>query len=55
MPAEKKAKDPVCGMWVDPTSPLKERFNQTDFFFCSDACLAKFQTSPSTYASTRPK
>ncbi len=40
------AKDPICGMTVDETSPLHaERDGQT-FYFCSEHCRKKFLTTP---------
>lgn len=36
------AKDPICGMMVDESSPLRaERDGQT-FYFCSEHCRKKF-------------
>lgn len=50
-----KKKDPVCGMDVEGASPRHEKFNDTDYYFCSDACMEKFRTSPSTYAPGGPR
>ena len=42
------AKDPICGMTVDESSPLRaERDGQT-FYFCSDHCRQKFWSAPAS-------
>jgi YHS domain-containing protein len=48
------AKDPICGMLVDESSPLRtERDGQT-FYFCSDHCRQKFlSASASASSATR--
>jgi Cu+-exporting ATPase len=45
-------KDVVCGMQVDETATA-HRFDHTGktFYFCSEACRAKFSKSPETYAN----
>src|SRR5580692_324468 len=45
-----EAKDPVCGMKVDPavtkwSTPVEGK----PFYFCSAHCLEKFRTEPSRY------
>src|SRR4051812_34129219 len=45
------AKDPICGMTVDESSPLRaERDGQT-YYFCSEHCRKKFAAQTQ---STRP-
>jgi Cu+-exporting ATPase len=50
------AKDPICGMTVDESSPLRaERDGQT-FYFCSEHCRRKFvgQPQPAQVVSISP-
>jgi P-type Cu+ transporter len=62
--AETAARDPVCGMRVDPAkTPHRHAFGQQDFFFCSAGCRDKFAADPEKYidgaaavpASTAPE
>ncbi|PBB86479.1 copper-translocating P-type ATPase [Mesorhizobium sp. WSM3876] len=48
--AEAVARDPVCGMTVDPAAgkPTAEHAART-FHFCSERCRAKFQAEPQPY------
>ncbi|WP_302180172.1 heavy metal translocating P-type ATPase [Burkholderia multivorans] len=43
-------RDPVCGMPVTKTSRFHSEHNGKPYFFCSQACLTKFQAAPSKYA-----
>jgi P-type Cu+ transporter len=43
--------DPVCGMAVDESSPLRAAHGGTTYFFCNPGCLAKFQKDPERYLS----
>jgi P-type Cu+ transporter len=44
------AKDPVCGMTVDPaTTPHRHSHHGTDYFFCSGGCRTKFTADPEKY------
>ncbi|WP_276513521.1 heavy metal translocating P-type ATPase [Burkholderia multivorans] len=43
-------RDPVCGMPVTKTSRFHSEYNGEPYFFCSQACLTKFQAAPSKYA-----
>jgi len=52
------ARDPVCGMMVDPTTAAGrfEHAGQT-YFFCCQACLERFRAAPETFlrpATTAP-
>jgi Cu+-exporting ATPase len=49
------AKDPVCGMAVDPASAKHqvEHEGQT-FYFCSAGCKARFVADPARYTSPAP-
>jgi Cu+-exporting ATPase len=44
------AKDPVCGMTVDPEkTPHRATHSGTDYFFCSSGCRTKFEADPARY------
>jgi Cu+-exporting ATPase len=44
------AKDPVCGMTVDPPQARgKARYQGDTYFFCSPGCMQKFMASPAKY------
>lgn len=44
------AKDPVCGMSVDPaTAAVTREYNGTDYYFCNPGCAAKFEQNPTQY------
>ena len=50
------AKDPVCGMDVDPASArYKSQHNGDEYFFCCAGCQAKFQANPEQILSSPPK
>lgn len=50
------AKDPVCGMSVDPaTAKHKAQHGGVDYFFCSAGCKAKFDADPRAYLEPRPR
>ncbi len=40
--SRKMVKDPVCGMYMDPRLALRIEDGQGTYFFCSEACRAKF-------------
>ncbi|MXN79089.1 heavy metal translocating P-type ATPase [Burkholderia sp. 4701] len=42
-------RDPVCGMPVTKTSRFHGEYNGKPYFFCSQACLTKFQADPAKY------
>lgn len=47
------ARDPVCGMTVDPVkTPHKATHNGATIYFCSAGCVKKFQADPARYLST---
>jgi P-type Cu+ transporter len=51
-----QAKDPVCGMNINPASArFKTLHDDKEYFFCSAACLAKFQADPEKILSSPPK
>ncbi len=50
------AKDPVCGMTVDPqTAKFRHEHQDTTYYFCAQGCLDKFRAAPEKYlAKTQP-
>ena len=43
-------RDPVCGMDVDPqTSELRSDLSESNYYFCSAGCKARFDDSPNQY------
>jgi Cu+-exporting ATPase len=51
-----KAKDPVCGMDVNPAAArFKTLYNEREYFFCCAGCLAKFQANPEKILASPPK
>ncbi|GAC1541129.1 MAG: heavy metal translocating P-type ATPase [Myxococcales bacterium] len=50
------ARDPVCGMEVDPDHPRGGTFVHagTTYGFCSPKCLARFRADPAKYLDPRP-
>ena len=45
-----KLKDPICRMEVPPDSPLRAVYQEREYFFCSERCLAEFNRDPQYYA-----
>ena len=45
------AKDPVCGMEIDPAKParFKADYQGTTYNFCSESCRKKFAANPALY------
>jgi xanthine dehydrogenase accessory factor len=49
--ARQEAKDPICGMTVDPSSARhKSEFQGRSFYFCCAGCKQKFDAQPETYS-----
>jgi Cu+-exporting ATPase len=50
------ARDPVCGMSVDPRAPKGGSciHEGTSYFFCNPKCLAKFQADPAGILARKP-
>ena len=49
---ETMARDPVCGMDVDPADAAgTEEYEGTTYYFCSQSCLERFRAEPNRYAS----
>ncbi len=48
----KTVKDPVCGMEIDPDgAAASETYEGKTYYFCSEACHARFTAAPEKYAS----
>jgi P-type Cu+ transporter len=47
--AETKARDPVCGMLVDPAPSSTAIHAGHSYFFCSVDCRDKFKADPASY------
>lgn len=45
-------KDPVCGMYVTTDGAHSLTHDGTNYYFCSEACKAKFEASPDRYVKT---
>ncbi|HZK97028.1 MAG TPA: YHS domain-containing protein [Prolixibacteraceae bacterium] len=45
-------KDPICGMTVDEATALHAEYDGKMYYFCSDICRQKFQTTP---AGSKPE
>lgn len=51
--AAKTARDPVCGMMVDPsTAAHRSEHEGSAFYFCSAGCLSKFIADPGKYRAS---
>jgi P-type Cu+ transporter len=49
-PGEDKARDPVCGMTVDPQKTQHRTTHAgADYFFCCNGCRTKFEADPGRY------
>jgi Cu+-exporting ATPase len=49
-------KDPVCGMDVNPATARHQTIHKdSEYFFCSAGCLAKFQANPEQVLSSPPQ
>lgn len=49
------AKDPVCGMEVDPAKGAKFEYQGKTYYFCSDSCRKAFQKDPQRYLDTKAR
>jgi Cu+-exporting ATPase len=45
----KQLTDPVCGMTVTPASEHHHAYRDSDYYFCSQGCKAKFTADPEHY------
>lgn len=46
-----KTRDYVCGMMIPKATAIKHTHEGTDYYFCADACLAKFKADPKKFAT----
>ena len=45
-----KAKDPVCGMLVDPAKAAgTSEYNGKTYYFCATVCKTRFDANPAQY------
>ncbi len=50
-----RARDPVCGMLVDPaTATVRYEYQGQPYFFCCPHCLEKFRADPERYLGALP-
>ncbi|HEV2698022.1 MAG TPA: heavy metal translocating P-type ATPase, partial [Terriglobales bacterium] len=55
MKQQEPARDPVCGMMVDPvTAKARVEHNGSTFYFCCAGCAQKFQAAPELYLKPKP-
>jgi Cu+-exporting ATPase len=45
--------DPVCGMTVDPATPLRHEHGGTTYYFCAPSCRDKFRAAPERYLAPK--
>jgi YHS domain-containing protein len=51
---QRVARDPVCGMNVDPKkAAAQSTYQGQTVYFCAVECKVKFDTDPGRYASSR--
>ncbi|HWA43881.1 MAG TPA: YHS domain-containing protein, partial [Hypericibacter adhaerens] len=48
------ARDPVCGMTVDPATAISAEHGGKTYYFCCEGCRASFVAAPGTYLDARP-
>jgi Cu+-exporting ATPase len=55
-PAAPSARDPVCGMAVDPRAPRGGQWDHQGitYSFCNPRCLARFSADPATFLARAP-
>ncbi|MFQ5381254.1 MAG: YHS domain-containing protein [Dehalococcoidia bacterium] len=47
------AKDPICGMNVDPKAAAATReYGGKTYYFCNPGCAKEFDSDPKKYASS---
>jgi Cu+-exporting ATPase len=52
LPSAARAKDPVCGMWVNPQEPAaKVERGGKAYYFCSTRCAERFENDPEKFIS----
>jgi P-type Cu+ transporter len=54
--APQSARDPVCGMTVDPhKTPHRHQHGGHTYYFCGKGCLTKFASEPAKYLGDSPR
>jgi len=53
--AGEKAKDPICGMVVDKSTPLRSERNGRTYYFCSSGCLHTFESPENELKSMKKR
>ncbi|HZY67835.1 MAG TPA: heavy metal translocating P-type ATPase [Devosia sp.] len=48
------ARDPVCGMTVDPAKAVSAEHGGTTYYFCCDGCRQSFTKDPAKYLDAKP-
>jgi Cu+-exporting ATPase len=48
------ARDPVCGMAVQPNTSIKTVYNGQTYFFCHANCKHKFDQDPQRFIKQQP-
>jgi len=48
-PTQEANVDVVCGMEVEPTTPLRVTHDGRTYLFCSEGCRARFLKSPAAF------
>lgn len=47
------AKDPVCGMDIEPShAAAKTEYQGKTYYFCSQSCRERFSTNPERYTAS---
>ena len=54
-PAPGAAVDPVCGMTVETSTPLRAEHLGTTYYFCAEGCRRKFVRAPKRYLARAPR
>ena len=53
--AIERARDPVCGMSIDPArTPHRTEHEGQSYFFCGARCRERFMAEPARYVSEKP-
>jgi len=53
-PGAATARDPVCGMTVDPATAPTSQARGADYHFCCERCKAAFDRKPHLYVGHPP-
>lgn len=47
--------DPVCGMYVNPETAIKQNLNGKTYYFCSESCRRSFVENPKSFQNVTSK